>query len=96
MLTRQILSEQIGDQLVYLKRKITIMNKQGLYDANIYAQDIICRLYNTIFGFQLKNLNKEKTTVEGIDLGDTDNRIAVQVTSENSSTKIKRNDTHLY
>ena len=89
MLTRQTLSEQIGDQLVFLKRKITIMNNQGLYDANIYAQDILCRLYNTVFGIQLNNLNKEKTTVEGIDLGDTENRIAVQVTSENNSTKIK-------
>lgn len=89
MLTRQTLSEQIGDQLVFLKCKIIIMNKQGLYDTNIYAQDILCRLYNTIFGFQLKNLNKEKTTVEGIDLGDIENRIAVQVTSENNSTKIK-------
>ena len=65
------------------------MNNQGLYDANIYAQDILCRLYNTVFGIQLNNLNKEKTTVEGIDLGDTENRIAVQVTSENNSTKIK-------
>ena len=74
MLTRQTLSEQIGDQLAFLKCKIQIMNKQGLYDTNIYAQDILCRLFNTIFGFQLKNLNKEKTTVEGIDLGDSENR----------------------
>ena len=65
------------------------MNRQGLLDCNIYAQDILCALFNAVFDYHLVNLNKLTTTVAGIDLGDKENRIAVQVTSDNSSTKIK-------
>ena len=90
MVTRVSLAEQICDRLDSLQTRIKIMNKQGLYDANIYAQDIICRLFNAAYGFNLTNLNKEKVTMEGIDLGDEENRISVQVTSDNTSTKIKK------
>ena len=89
MLTRAFLAEQVSDYLARLKSKINIMSRQGLYDVNNYAQDIICRLYNAAYDYRLVNLNKEKTTVEGIDLGDKQNRVAVQVTSENTSGKIK-------
>jgi len=89
MMERQMLLEKITDQLSQFQCKIGILNKNGLNDANIYAQDVICRLFNAIYGFQLQNLNREKVTVEAIDLGDKENRVAVQVTSECSSTKIK-------
>ena len=89
MLKRQQLTEKICDHLIAFSQRITIMNTQGLFDSDIYAQDIICRLFNEAFDYHLVNLNKTTITVKGIDLGDKENRIAVQVTSENTSTKIK-------
>ena len=89
MLKRALLTEKISNLLVFLQSKIAIMNHQGLYNDNNYAQDIICRLYNSIFDYHLINLNRNKTTVEGIDLADKENRVAVQVTSEKGRGKIK-------
>ena len=89
MMERQVLLDKITDQLSRFQCKIGILNKNGLNDANIYAQDVICRLFNVIYGYQLVNLNREKATIEAIDLGDKESRVAVQVTSDNSNTKIK-------
>ncbi len=89
MLKREMLTDQIIQQLMVLKNTIEIKNQFGLYNDNIYAQDIICRLFNSAFGYELINLNRERITTAGIDLGDKKNRIAVQVTAENDSEKIK-------
>lgn len=44
---------------------------------------------NLIYGYELKNANHLEKNAPAIDLIDQKNRIAVQVTSDNSSTKIK-------
>lgn len=44
---------------------------------------------NLIYGYELKNANHLEKNAPAIDLIDHKNRIAVQVTSDNSSTKIK-------
>lgn len=46
-------------------------------------------LLNKIYDYNLVNLNVEETNFTSIDLGDYEKRIAIQVTSDNTSTKIK-------
>ena len=86
---RQILRQEICEYLTQWQYKIEIMNKQAYYDIDLDAQDIICRIYNVLFDYKLKNLNKEKANFEAIDLADESKKVAIQVTAENTSTKIK-------
>jgi hypothetical protein len=45
---------------------------------------------NTLDGYDLTNLNNERSNEPGIDLGDTRNKIAYQFTSSKNSQKIKK------
>ena len=80
----------IADKLALFKHTISMRDSSSLYDINICAEDVICELLNIVYGFQLKNLNCERKNYPGIDLGDTDNGIAVQITSDNSREKVKK------
>ena len=68
---------------------MSIFNAVNLYDINIVAEDFFPGLLNLIYGYELKNANYLEKNAPAIDLVDPKNRIAVQVTSDNSSTKIK-------
>lgn len=58
-------------------------------DANIDAENIACGLLNRVFGWKLINLNNVQMNYPGIDLGDFDNKVCVQVTSNRTAKKIK-------
>ena len=81
--------ENIKDKLLLYAKSIEIDNRLGYQDANKDAENAFCFILNIIYDYQLENLNKIKNNFAGIDLGDDKNRISVQVTSDNSSTKIK-------
>lgn len=68
--------------IVYSKVKI------GHYDINKMVEGFYNDLLNLVYGWKLENKNKEKINYPGIDLGCDINRIAVQVTSQNTHTKI--------
>lgn len=61
----------------------------NLYDINVVAEDFFTGLLNLIYGYKLRNLNVVEKNTPAIDLGDEENRISIQVTSDNSSKKIK-------
>lgn len=81
--------KRILDKLAFLELKLERHRNLHLYDENIAMEDVICRLLNLVYGYQLVNLNTQKENYPGIDLGDEHNRIAVQVTSNNSRDKIQ-------
>ena len=60
-------------------------------DINKLSENVLLPLFKEIFGYvNLKNLNHtEKANYAAIDLGDEKVRIAIQVTSESDSEKIK-------
>jgi hypothetical protein len=78
----------IAEQLSGLSRYVTVINSMGLYDINKGAEDFFCHLLNIGLGLRLENLNTIKPNYPAIDLGDTSNRICIQVTSENTSSKL--------
>ena len=63
----------------------------GQLDINKISEDVVCGLFRELYGFQaLRNLNSaEKENYPGIDLADDDAKIAIQVTSDKSLTKLK-------
>lgn len=82
--------DNINDKLSSYVTIINNNNANGYQDANRDAENVFCFILNVIYDYELENLNnKIKNNFPGIDLGDDKKRISVQVTSDNSSTKIK-------
>lgn len=65
--------------------------KLALYDLHKYSEDFSAHFLNQVYGYNLENLNLKKFNEPGMDLGDQDNKIAFQVTTNKKSKKI--NDT---
>lgn len=89
MINKEFYLKNIAEDLALLSREVSILNAVNLYDINIIAEDFFPGLLNLIYGYELKNANHLEKNAPAIDLVDSENRIAVQVTSDNSSTKIK-------
>ena len=80
----------ITDYLGTLRYQVKYRNSINLYDINIIAESFYKDLLNKIFKYNLKNLNAVEKNASAIDLGDEEKRIAIQVTSDSKSTKIKK------
>lgn len=77
---------------IFTKEKINIktLTEQGLLDEHNYWEDIVCHLLNLICGNDFVNLNREKKNYPGIDLGDREAKIGVQVSATKTSAKINK------
>ena len=77
---------------IFSKERLNIqtLSEQGLLDEHNYWEDIVCRLLNMIFGYDFVNLNRGKKNYPGIDLGDRESAIGVQVSATKTSAKINR------
>lgn len=79
---------EIAEQLSGLSRFVTVVNLMGQTDINKGAEDFFCQLLNIGWGLNLKNMNSIQANYPAIDLGDSVAHVCVQVTSENTSTKL--------
>lgn len=89
MLTRQKLISEINSKLAWIKASVELNSSLNLLDCNIHMEHFLIGLLNRVYGYNLVNLNAEESNFTSIDLGDREKRIAIQVTSDNTSTKIK-------
>lgn len=89
MMNKEVYLKNIAENLALLSREVAILNAVNLYDINIIAEDFFPGLLNLIYGYELQNANHFEKNAPAIDLIDQKNRIAVQVTSDNSSAKIR-------
>lgn len=84
---------EIDNILVLLKSwiaEIKFNSKLEYYDINKISEGLSANILNLIFGYKLKDLNKEKKNFPGIDLGDkVQDKIAFQVTSRTDFRKFK-------
>lgn len=83
--------DAIIDLLTTWSKRIEFNNMLGYYDVNKTSEGLVFQLMNLTFGYKLTNLNREKSNYPGIDLGDTENKIAIQVTSRKDADKIRDN-----
>lgn len=86
---KEIYLKNITDSLALLSTEVTVRNAINLYDINIVAEDFFSGLLNLIYGYELKNINHLKKNAAAIDLFDSKNKLAIQVTSDNNNSKIK-------
>lgn len=85
---RQIYLIVIGRRLAYLKAEVEIFNSLNLTDINVYAENFYRDLFK-LLGYEFDNTNFYSNNYAHIDLIDTKNKIAIQVTSQNDNVKIK-------
>lgn len=78
----------ITDRLSYLLNKIVNRNFLNLTDVNIHAENFYRDFLNLVYGWNLVNTNYHTQNAAYIDLIDRDNKIAIQVTSQNDNKKI--------
>lgn len=88
-MNRELYLKNIADSLALLSSQVSVRNAINLYDINIVAESFYSELLNLIENLNLKNVNTIKKNAPGIDLADEGNRISIQVTSDNTSDKIK-------
>ncbi len=91
MTARKTYMDQIIRELAIAQTEMEYQCGLGIYDDVHYWEEIARGLLNGCYGFHLVNLNEEKKNFPGIDLGDRERGIGVQVTAERGSTKL--NDT---
>lgn len=90
MLAKKQLLEFIGTKLAHLEACIATLNEIRFFDLNVASEDFFASLLNSVYGYSLVNLNHENLNKAAVDLGDKAKRLAVQVTSERSKTKIQK------
>jgi hypothetical protein len=87
---RQDYIEQITNALALLSRQVEIKASLNLTDINVHAENFYRDLLNLALGYQLENINTINPNAAAIDLGDTHNRIAIQVTSTSAIAKTRK------
>jgi hypothetical protein len=85
---RQTYISLITRRLTYLQKEVENLNSLNLTDINIFAENFYRDLFNLI-GFKFNNTNSESNNFAHIDLIDTVNKQAIQITSQNDNVKIK-------
>jgi tetratricopeptide (TPR) repeat protein len=89
VLPRDQHSKTIADQLNLLAAIVKTRSLASLTDANRILETISRRFFNALFGWQLANLNCKLANYPAADLGDGVRRIAIQVTNDGGSSKIR-------
>jgi len=81
--------KRIITALSWLKTQVEYHNSLSFTDINHGAEDFYCGLLNLVYGYSLKNINITDLNAAAIDLGDEQNKIAIQVTSTSALSKTK-------
>lgn len=79
----------IKQYLVDLERFVHIENANGEYSINKLSENLLIGFFNILFDANFENANYTlAVNYPGIDIVDFNNKVALQITSENSSGKI--------
>lgn len=88
MIKKKDIYDKIVHELSLFVNEIEVKAENNLLDDNVFSEDFIKDLLNTCMGWNLLNLNMDTSRFPGIDLGDKERHIGVQVTSTKTSKKI--------
>lgn len=80
--------EEIVKMLNNFRSEVQILSSLGLVNINKHSENFIKRVLNITYGSELENLNLGKLNFPGIDLGDTGDGVAYQITATKKSDKI--------
>lgn len=79
----------IDEKLHTLAYRITTNGKLNMLHLHMHSENFYLHLFNLLYEYNLKNLNKTLQNVEAIDLIDDEKKIVIQVSSTNTKQKIE-------
>lgn len=79
----------ISLRLAILSNEVKLKSAVNLLDTNVLSEDVFKTILNTIYGWDLQNANVAEQNIKAIDLFDNTAKIFVQVSSDNSRTKVQ-------
>jgi len=80
----------IEEKLLTLSARISSKGKLNILDLHMHSENFYLFLFNLVYGYDLRNLNDTLQNVEGIDLIDDFNKIAIQVSATGTKGKITK------
>ncbi len=80
--------EKLSNLLDQAEKKIKSDNERSMYDTNRHWEKIAMYILNITYDWSLQDLNLIRKNFPGIDLGDYERHIGVQVTKDSSENKI--------
>jgi len=89
MINRSGYVQKITRALSILSKHIELNASVNLLDLNVHSENFYRDFFNLAFNYKLENLNALDPNAKAIDLGDKNNRIAIQVTSTSTLKKTK-------
>jgi hypothetical protein len=90
MLQRKTITEAINLKLNWLAFNLESEATRQLLDLHIHSENFARDLLNCIYDTNFINLNDIRTNEPGIDLGDKEKRIAIQVTTQTGKNKVEK------
>ncbi len=90
ILQAESLFKEIILKLCIVQLYIVNVSKSKLYDSNIIAENFFAKLFSIIYDKQFENLNKYNPNAKAVDIGDVKKETAMQITAENTKSKIKK------
>lgn len=88
-MNNEIMMGQIKKAFSSLCFEVSMSTSLNQLSINVHAEQFFVELLNELFTYNLVNTNSEEQNFASIDLLDTGNRIAFQITSDSSLKKIK-------
>lgn len=88
MITTGKYFEEIVEMLNNFRSEVQTFSALGLTNINKHSENFIKRLLNLTYNYELENLNKGKSNFPGLDLGDTGEGVAYQISATRKSEKI--------
>jgi hypothetical protein len=79
----------ISDALAWIKVACEQRGWLKLFDEHVIAQHFFCRFLNAAFNLCLVEMDRIQANFPAIDLGDSTNRIAYQITAERRGEKVQ-------
>jgi len=89
MITRGHYIGEVIDEFSTISQQVAMRNRLGFTDLTVFAENFFRDVLNAIQGGSLKNLNENRSNEPGLDLGDAEAKLGVQVTSTASAAKVR-------
>ena len=83
------LTSIITSRLSYLSSEVRLSGSMNLLDSNVLLEDVFKEILNITYGLKLQNANLIKQNIRAIDLIDCSSKTIIQVSSDNSKTKVQ-------
>lgn len=88
-MNRESYYSTIEERLNLLSLRVARNSSLNLHNLNIHCENFYAQLFNLIFGYNFRNLNKDNQNIESVDLIDERNHILAQVSATTTTRKIK-------